>query len=595
MKTTTPWLVSFLLGLVWLGFGCGTSSSEKATRAVYDRSRVIANPLNLNYRFQDGAPAQTFIAEERPCREAADPVLEYFKGKYYLFASKSGGYWSSEDMVDWHYIPCRSISVIDEYAPTIVVYKDSLYFMASGGLPRRIFRTADPERDCWEEIDTRFEYPGTDPAFFLDDDGRMYIYWGCSTTDPIVGVEVDPSNGFKALSTPDTLIRHHFEQYGWEMPDSGRKANKQGFNEGPCMLKYNGKYYLQYASPGTEFRIYSDGVYVSDRPLGPFTYVESNPFVIKPGGFIAGSGHGHTFKDKYGNYWHVATMKISVRHMFERRLGLFPVYIEAGDLYAHTVFTDYPFSIPDGPVDFARDDRWTGWNLLSYGKKVEASSALEGFGPTLANDEQVETWWSARTGDPGEWWQVDLGHPMRIEAIQVNFADKDFTLTPQNSYVSYAYRIDRSEDGQTWQTLVDRSENQEDMPHELIVLDTAVHTRYLRITNLRGLDGKFSISGFRVFGNGLGDKADRVDKLTAIRDPEDGRHIRLNWEAVPDATGYILRWGITPDRMNSAMMVYENGYESRIFNRDSEYYFSVDTFNENGVTPGKKVVRVGQK
>ena len=37
------------------------------------------------------------------------------------------------------------------------------------------------------------------------------------------------------------------------------------------MTKHNGKYYLQYAGPGTEFKSYSDGVYVSDKPLGPFT------------------------------------------------------------------------------------------------------------------------------------------------------------------------------------------------------------------------------------------------------------------------------------------------------------------------------------
>ncbi len=584
------WFVPLIVGgLLWSSVGL-QGCAEQRPAYTGDRSRIIANPLNLNYRFQDGALAQTFIAEERPCREAADPVLEYFKGKYYLFASKSGGYWSSEDLVQWRYIPCKSLPVIEDYAPSIVVYRDSLYFMASGSLPRRIFRTDDPEKDRWEEIETRFAYAGTDPAFFLDDDGRMYIYWGCSTTEPIVGVEVDPQNGFQALSTPDTLIHHHFDQYGWEMPDSGRKANKQGFNEGPSMLKYDGKYYLQYASPGTEFRIYSDGVYVSDRPLGPFTYVESNPFSIKPGGFIAGAGHGHTFKDKYGNYWHVATMKISVRHMFERRLGLFPVYMKEGEMHAQTLFTDYPFVVPDHQVDFAQEDGWTGWNLLSYGKAVQASSSLEGFEPMRANDEQIETWWAATTGEPGEWWQIDLGKEMQVEAIQVNFADKDFTCTPQNSYVSYAYRIDISDDGRSWQELVDRSENQKDMPHELIVLDTGVRTRYLRITNLRAMEGKFSLSGFRVFGDGLGRKPDRVRQLIAERDPKDGRHWRVTWEARPEATGYIVRWGIAPDQLYSAMMVYTNQYESRIFNRDSKYYFQVDALNENGVTPGTETV-----
>jgi len=50
-------------------------------------SRIVANPMDLNYRFRSGY------------REAADPECHYFKGKYYLFASVSGGYWSSPDLV----------------------------------------------------------------------------------------------------------------------------------------------------------------------------------------------------------------------------------------------------------------------------------------------------------------------------------------------------------------------------------------------------------------------------------------------------------------------------------------------------------------
>ncbi len=84
--------------------------------------RIIANPLNLNYRFQlDG--------ESR--REAADPVIEYFKGKYYLFASKSGGYWSSPDLVEWTFVPIKTISTIEHYAPTVLIMDDTMYFMSS--------------------------------------------------------------------------------------------------------------------------------------------------------------------------------------------------------------------------------------------------------------------------------------------------------------------------------------------------------------------------------------------------------------------------------------------------------------------------------
>lgn len=41
--------------------------------------------------------------------------------------------------------------------------------------------------------------------------------------------------------------------------------------EGAWMDKHEGRYYLQYAFAGTQYNTYGDGVYVSDKPLGPFT------------------------------------------------------------------------------------------------------------------------------------------------------------------------------------------------------------------------------------------------------------------------------------------------------------------------------------
>ena len=38
------------------------------------------------------------------------------------------------------------------------------------------------------------------------------------------------------------------------------------------MTKHGGRYYLQYGAPGTEFNVYANGTYVSDKPLGPFKY-----------------------------------------------------------------------------------------------------------------------------------------------------------------------------------------------------------------------------------------------------------------------------------------------------------------------------------
>lgn len=547
------------------------------------KKKIIANPLNLNYRFQLNEPSR---------REAADPVLEYFKGKYYLFASKSGGYWSSPDLAEWTYIPCKTITTIEHYAPTIMVMDDAMYFMSSSD--PKIFKNTNPDVDNWEDIGSKFKFQmagSTDPSFFQDDDGRVYMYWGCSDKEPIVGVEIDPKDKFNLIGEAKILITHHPEEYGWEVKGANNESGKAGYNEGPAMVKYKGKYYLQYAAPGTEVRVYGDGMYVSDYPLGPYTYVESNPFSFKPGGFIGGAGHGHTFRDKYGNLWHVATMKISERHMFERRIGLFPTYFSKDDeLHSHTVLTDFPFYIPDKKMDFEKNDFSMGWNILSYGKKVTASSALSGYEAEKANDEAVETWWAARTGKAGEWWQVDLGKLMEINAIQVNFADHNFTNKGNGPRPYYQYYVEASTDGTQWNMIIDRTSNTEDLVHELIVLNNSSNARYIRIKNTRDMEGNFSLYDFRIFGNGKGKKPPGVSNLTVNRDKSDTRIIKLGWSPVKDATGYIIRWGIKEDQLKNATMIYtKNEFEGRFFNRDSNYYFSIDSFNENGITKGKRI------
>ncbi|GHT46616.1 endo-1,4-beta-xylanase [Bacteroidia bacterium] len=534
--------------------------------------------MDLNYRFQFEDPSY---------REAADPVCEYFKGKYYLFASHSGGYWSSPDLKAWKYIPCQSIAELNNYAPSILIRNDSLYFVASGS---SIYRTANPDVDAWERLDTKLRLidkstdPYTDPDLFQDDNGKVYFYWGCNDKKPIYGVEVNPLDGFAPVGEPVMLITHNQDKYGWEVQGENNELGTPGWNEGPALLKHNGKYYLQYASPGTQYRIYGDGVYVADNPLGPYTYMKNSPFSFKPGGFIGGAGHGHTFKDKYGNYWHVATMKISQRHMFERRLGLFPVYITAdGTFKEHTVWTDYPFTIPGKKIDFEKNDLSTGWNLLSYDKPVLASSFQLGFLPSYAVNEKVENWWSAQTGKPGEWLQVDLKKKQEIRAIQVNFADQDFTIHAPHPLFVYQYKIEASDDGEKWETIVDKTHNTKDAVHELVVLKKAVKARYLRITNTKELPGKFSLYGFRVFGKGKGDLPQQVTGVNVKRNPDDPRRFAISWNRQKQADGYIIHVRGEKDQLLNVIMVHDNRYEGGWFSQDSNYSFTVEAFNENGI------------
>ena len=98
--------------------------------------------------------------------------------------------------------------------------------------------------------------------------------------------------------------------------------------DGAWLTKHDGKYYMQYAAPGTEFNVYADGVYVADSPLGPYKYQSHNPVSYKPGGFMNGAGHGSTLVGPGGNYWHFASKSLSATVICERRLCMYPTFFD---------------------------------------------------------------------------------------------------------------------------------------------------------------------------------------------------------------------------------------------------------------------------
>lgn len=549
-----------------------------------DRPRTFANPINIDYRFMLDSPSR---------REAADPVIVLFGDDYYLFASKSGGYWHSPDMVDWTFVTPTGLP-IEAYAPAVMAYDGALYYSACNiGL----YRSKSPKDGQWEYLGKPFDVG--DPDLFADEDGRVYLYYGLSYNGAISGMELDPKNQFKPIGSPFVCFRANSAQHGWERRGDDNLGAPTGSNfqdgpwfEGAWMTKHAGVYYLQYAAPGTEWRTYADGVYTATSPRGPFTYAPSSPFSHKPTGFITGAGHGATFADKLGRYWHIATMRISVKHDFERRLGIFPVEFDAdGVMRANTLFGDYPQFVPSERKDSGANIQ-PGWMLLSYGKRSTASSSLEGRLPRAALDEDIRTYWSARTADAGQWLSVDLGKVCRLEAVQVNFAEHESTALGRTTDLYQQYRLEYSLDGKTWETLADRSGNRKDVPHDYIQLAAPVTARQVRITNLRMPGGgPFSIRDLRIFGSGQGKAPARTPRFEAYRDPGDARNAVVRWEVLPDAEGYVIRYGIGENKLYRTLEI--RGMKEIVLhdlNAESRYYFAVDAFNDSGRTLGTPVL-----
>ncbi|HPT31363.1 MAG TPA: 1,4-beta-xylanase, partial [Prolixibacteraceae bacterium] len=133
--------------------------------------------------------------------------------------------------------------------------------------------------------------------------------------------------------------------------------------------------------------------------------------------------------------------------------------------------------------------------------------------------------------------------------------------------------------------LVDKSKNLTDVPHDYLELATPIKTRYLRLENIHVPEGKFAISGFRVFGLGNGQKPEKVKGFVVLRTENDKRSAWLKWYPSADAWAYNIYLGTEPDKLyNSVMVLTANDYWLKTMDREKSYFFAIEAINENGTS-----------
>ena len=489
------------------------------------RQDTYCNPLNIDYTYMIYNSDKDISY-----RSGADPAVVRFRGEYYMFVTRSNGYWHSKDLLDWDFIAPKDWYPQGSNAPAAHNYKDSVLYVTgdpSGSMS--ILYSDNPKSGEWKATPAIL-HNLQDPDLFIDDDGKAYMFWGSSNVYPIRGMELDknhrflPKGGVKELFNLD-MPRHGWERFGENHSDTVLG----GYIEGPWLTKHNGKYYMQYGAPGTEFNVYADGVYVADHPMGPYTYQKHNPVSYKPGGYMNGAGHGSTVQGPGGEYWHFASMALSINVNWERRLCMFPAgFDKDGIMYVDTRFGDYPRYAPAVP---GKKGQFRGWMLLSYRKPVTASTAKGEFGPDALTDERTKSFWLAEANDERQWVLIDLEKPARVCAVQVNYHDYRSNLYGRIPGLRHRYVIEGSSDGETWNILVDRRSSYKDTPNDYVELEVPTTARYIRYKNIDVPTPNLAISELRVFGLGFG-KAPRPPQKLALDRHTDRRDVTVRWEPV---------------------------------------------------------------
>lgn len=266
------------------------------------------------------------------------PLWEYvpdgeprvFGGRLYVYGShdRSGGdffcledyvVWSAplEDLTDWR---CEGVSYRKDqdphnaggkwelFAPDVVQGGDGRFYLFYCLRMRREFGVAVSDspagpfsfychirRPDGTVFDSSMPY---DPSVLIDDDGRVYLYYGFSAEAIAARYGADVSDGCMVVELTEdfrTVLTEPKPCLPRDIYAGGTGFEGHAYYEAPSMRKFRGKYYLVYSSQVCHELCYA----VSDRPDGGFSYggvLVSNGDVGRNGRkypvFLLGNNHG---------------------------------------------------------------------------------------------------------------------------------------------------------------------------------------------------------------------------------------------------------------------------------------------------------------
>src|SRR5687767_922611 len=85
------------------------------------QQKTYCNPINIDYTYM------IYNAHrDISYRSGADPAVVEFRGEYYMFVTRSLGYWHSTDLLNWTFITPEKWYFEGCNAPAAHNYKDSV-------------------------------------------------------------------------------------------------------------------------------------------------------------------------------------------------------------------------------------------------------------------------------------------------------------------------------------------------------------------------------------------------------------------------------------------------------------------------------------
>ena len=288
-----------------------TTATTATTAATESEMKELIEIANSRQNAAD-----YFVSPYRQISHIGDPYVLYDEasGKYYMYCT--GGKfrcWSSDTFKSWtehgdaYTVTEKSFGTQNYWAPEVYKWNGAYYMvysaarkvegsLSSTGLRHsiglaRADNPAGPFTDVYDHPLFAPDYSVIDASLLFDDDGRIYLFYArdCSEnvvdgkkTSQVYGIELaaDLSGTVGEpvlLATPTSA---------WEL-----KSGSTVWNEGPCVFKRNGTYYLLFTANYYVSASYSVGYATASSPLGTYTKAAENPILIGDGKNTSGTGH----------------------------------------------------------------------------------------------------------------------------------------------------------------------------------------------------------------------------------------------------------------------------------------------------------------
>jgi xylan 1,4-beta-xylosidase len=438
-------------------------------------------------------------------------------GKYYMYCT-GGGAWISEDMLNWTFQRVASVPV----APHVVKFNGAFYMC---GNDVGLFKADNPlgpftNLGAWKNTGELAD--GWNGAFdvdiFVDDDNKPYLYFPGRGIAGIYVVPLDPNDLTRFAEKPKHLFAFN-KDHIWERYGEMNEYTDVAWIEGPWMQKYKGTYYLQYSASGTQWKTYAEGYYTAKNPLGPYTYAANNPLLRKTEGLVTGPAHGSVVEGPDKNLWQFYTIVLS-NPPGGRRIGMDRVNFDKDGNMAVTV-SDTPQWGPIAGLDAAKSDSGSVPVTINKLRAMNATSRFSSQSPghdaAYAIDNSSGTWWEPAADDAQPSLTIELSPATRFDVVQLFTVDSVRLMfnggggfgggrgggrgagrggpgaavpgagtmpaaAPGGpTSAAYQYKIEVSNDGNTYTTALDMSKN-EVVRNTIFEEIPPVKCRYVRLT-----------------------------------------------------------------------------------------------------------------